>query len=402
MPPRQRDRSTVDRELDPSEEPDGQARRVRDPDVALTFGDGHRVNDHVAPSRDADSPPVPRSAPRPAMTSRVTGCYKAVDNPVAGTLARAVPTPSPAVIELAFDPILRVDRYAVRLETIAVAVTILAALVLAARIARMARAMPLADVPPERAWDLLPGQEHLRRDDLLFIALGIIPGAVAGGRLGYVLVHVDYFGSHPGAILDPGQGALQLSLAVLGGLATGWLIAGLLETPAGRWLHVATLPVLVALAGGKLALVLGGDGQGAPVEAPWATAYGGGGPWGSLGPDVPSHPAQLYEGLLTIGVVLVMMLLLGAGRFRERDGRAFFVGLGLWAIVRFAVAFTWRDPAILGPIRADQLLAGLVLLVAIAGYALAPRMLRRETAREGRRRSEPQLEWPDPAARPRF
>ena len=336
------------------------------------------------------------------MMPTVNGCYKAVDDLAAGTLAPAVPLPSPAVIELAFDPIARVDGYAVRLETIALAATILAALVLAARIARSTRAMPLSGVPPECSWDLLHGQEHLRRDDLLFIVLGIIPGAVAGGRLGYTLVHLDYFGSHPGAILDPAQGSMELSLAVLGGLGTGWLIAGLLETPAGRWLHLATLPVLIGLAGGKLAQVLGGDGQGSPAQLPWATAYGGEGPWGSLGSNVPSHPAQAYEGALTLVLVLLMMLLLAAGRFRERDGRAFFVALGMWAIVRFTVAFAWRDPGVLGPIRGEQLVSVLVFLVAIGGYFLAPRMASRDPMRVDVPRSGPQLEWPDPATRPRF
>ena len=69
-------------------------------------------------------------------------------------------------------------------------------------------------------------------------------GAVVGGRLGYALVHLDYFGANPGAIVDPSVGSMQLSLAVAGGLATGWVIASLLETPAGRWLHVTTLPLL--------------------------------------------------------------------------------------------------------------------------------------------------------------
>jgi phosphatidylglycerol:prolipoprotein diacylglycerol transferase len=313
-----------------------------------------------------------------------------------------VPTSPSAVIELAFDPILRVDRFAVRFETIALAATILGALVVAARIAAATR----ADVRPdgsEGAWDPALLGEHLRRDDLLFIVLGIIPGAVAGGRLGYVLEHLDYFAAHPGAIVDPAQGSLQLSFAVLGGLATGWLIGGLLDTPAGRWLHVLTLPVLLALGVGKLALVLGGDGQGLPTSAPWATSFTGPGPWASLGAAVPSHPAQVYEGLLTLLVVLLLMVAIGVGRFSARDGRAFFAGLGLWAIVRFAVAFTWRDPGIIGPIRADQLLSIAVLLVAALGYAVAPRLLRRHTsASEQRRGADRQLDWPDPAARPRF
>jgi prolipoprotein diacylglyceryltransferase len=308
---------------------------------------------------------------------------------------------TPAVISLAFDPTARIGDLAIRLETIALAITILGALLVAARIAGATSADPFADVQMA-GWEPPRREGHLRRDDLLFVVLGIIPGAVVGGRLGYALVHWDYFGAHPLAIVDPAIGSMQLSLAVLGGLLTGWTIATLLETPAGRWLHVATLPLLLALAVGKLGLVLGGDGQGQPSTLPWATAYSGDGPWGSLAPAIPSHPAQAYEALATGVVALVMMGLLGSGRFRSRDGRAFFVALGLWAIVRFAVAFTWRDAAVLGPLRADQLIALGAFAVAVLGFATAPWALRRFAQADERRRLEAQLDWPDPAARPPF
>jgi prolipoprotein diacylglyceryltransferase len=313
--------------------------------------------------------------------------YTAADVPHATT---------PAVIQLAFDPTVRLDALAIRLETIALAVVILTALVVAARIARATSADPFADVQLPSGWQPPRRAGHLRRDDLLFIVLGILPGAVIGGRLGYALVHLDYFGANPRAIIDPSIGSMQLSLAVAGGLATGWLIASLLETPAGRWLHVATLPLLFALGVGKLVLVLGGDGQGQPASLPWATAYTGAGPWGSLAPAVPSHPAQVYEALATGLVAVVMIALLGGGRFRSRDGRAFFVALGLWAVARFVVAIAWRDATVLGPLRADQLLSLAVLGIAILGFATAPWALRRFAQADERRRLEAEVRWPDP------
>jgi hypothetical protein len=44
--------------------------------------------------------------------------------------------------------------------------------------------------------------------------------------------------------------------------------------------------------------------------------------------------------------------------------------LGLWAIVRFAAAFTWRDARVLGPFGADQLILLLVAGVALVGPAV--------------------------------
>jgi phosphatidylglycerol:prolipoprotein diacylglycerol transferase len=309
--------------------------------------------------------------------------------------------PAVAVITLAFDPVIRLGGFAVRLETVAVAVVVLVMLLIAARVARRVPADPTLDqrlAPGERP----RREEHLRRDDLLFVVLGAIPGAVIGARLGAVLLHLDFFAADPGAIVDPSTGSLQLSLAVVGAVIGGAVIGGLLDTPTGRWLHVAALPLLVGLGLGKAAGVLGASGMGSPTDLPWALAYAGPGPWATLGPDIPSHPSQVYEGLGALGVLLVVLVLHAAGLFRARDGRAFFVALGLWAAVRFVVAFTWRDSTVVGPMRADQLLSLLVLAFSVLGFVVAPRFLRRYVRQEEVQAAEGAPAWPDPATRPPF
>lgn len=309
--------------------------------------------------------------------------------------------PAVAVITLAFDPIIRLGGLSVRLETVAIAVVVLVMLLIAARVARRVPADPSLDprlAPGERP----RGEEHLRRDDLLFVVLGAIPGAVIGARLGAVLVHLDFFTADPAAIVDPSTGSLQLSLAVVGAVIGGAVIGALLDTPTGRWLHVAALPLLVGLGLGKAAGVLGASGMGSPTDVPWALAYAGSGPWAALGPSIPSHPSQVYEGLGALGVLLIVLVLHAAGVFKARDGRAFFVALGLWAVVRLLVAFTWRDAPVLGPIRADQLLSLAVLAFSILGFALAPRLLRRYVRQEEVRVAEGTPAWPDPATRPPF
>jgi prolipoprotein diacylglyceryltransferase len=265
---------------------------------------------------------------------------------------------APAVIQLAFDPVLRLsDTASVGYETIALAIVIFIGLALAARIG--------SQTPDVGPYVPAPG---LRIDDLVFCVVGAVPGAIVGGRLGAVLDHLDYYRANPGAIVDPAQGGLTLTLAVPFGIFTAAVIARLLGTPVARWLHAAALPLLFVLAAGKLVGVLGGTGQGAPSDLAWATSYSGPGPWGSLGPGIASHPSQVYEAVL---VTLAILGFLAASRLEvvaRRDGAAMFVALGLWAVARFVVGFTWRDPAILGPLGAEQLFALLVLAIAVVGF----------------------------------
>ena len=309
------------------------------------------------------------------------------------------------VVQLAFSPIVTIGGFAVRLDTLALAFVILACLVVAARIARR------TPVDPDRSPDD-PGPEpdepnHLRADDLLYVAVAAFPGAVVGGRFGYGLLHLDYYTANPTALLDISQGGLALSLGIVGGLLTATLVAGLLGAPVGRWMHALVLPLLLALAGGKLVMALGGSGQGLPWDGDWATAYLGPGPWGSLAPAIPSHPAQVYEALATTGVLLFVAWLLALGAFARRTGAALLLGLGLWAMARAAVASTWRDPAVLGPLRMEQVVS---IGIAAGSFALMAWMTAVEiTRRRDARRhdgagsdSSSKPAWPNPSTRPRI
>jgi phosphatidylglycerol:prolipoprotein diacylglycerol transferase len=255
----------------------------------------------------------------------------------------------PAVIAFDFDPFLRIGDGAVRWETLGIAAAIFAAIVLAGIGAR---------------------SMELRGDDLLFVVLGTVPGAVIGGRLGYVLLHPEYFAARPLAIIDPGVGSLALTLGVLGGALTGGLVAALVEGGVGRWFHIATLPMLAGLAAGKLATVFGGRGQGQPVDGSFATAFLGPGPWGSLAPATPSHPSQIYEGLGTLLVLVAMLGILAIPAARRPDGRSFLIGLGLWAAVRAIVASTWRDAPVAGSFRAEQLLDIAIIVACLVGLVV--------------------------------
>jgi phosphatidylglycerol:prolipoprotein diacylglycerol transferase len=252
-----------------------------------------------------------------------------------------------AVIAFDFDPLLRLaDGLVVRWQTVALVAIIAAGLVVAGLIAR---------------------REGLRADDLLFIAVAAVPGAVLGGRLGYVLLHLEYYGSHREAIVDPAQGSLELGLAIVGGTLSGAYVAALLGAPIGHWLRTVALPLLFVLGTGKLAMVLGGSGQGQATDLVWATGFIGPGPWGSLAPVLPSHPSQAYEGIATLAVLLFLTLALAADAFEARDGRLFFAALGMWAVVRAAVSITWRDPAIAAGLN----VGGLIAIAGALGSAVA-------------------------------
>ena len=284
-----------------------------------------------------------------------------------------------AVIAFDFDPLVQLTtNLVVRWQTLALALIVLVCLATAAVLAR---------------------RDALRADDLLYIIIGAAPGAVVGGRIGYALLVPEAFSGGLLSLFDPAIGGLELGLAVIGGLLSGSIVAALLGAPVGRWAHIVTIPLLSAIVAGKLAMVLGGSGQGRFFEGEWATAFLGPGPWVSLAPDVPSHPAQVYEALGTTLAALLVLMASSLGAFRGRDGSRLLVGVVLWCVVRAAVSITWRDPVSAGPLP----IGGVVALMVAGGSLLAAIVVGMWLPRRSRAIADAaQPSWPDPETRPRF
>jgi phosphatidylglycerol:prolipoprotein diacylglycerol transferase len=248
-----------------------------------------------------------------------------------------------AVIELSFDPLLELGALVIRWQTIGITVALLAASAIAGRSALRA---------------------GLALDDMLLILVGVVPGAVVGGRLVHVLVYADAYIARPLAAFDPFVGGLSLLGTVIGGTAGGLYVASRIGAPIAAWATVAAVPLLLALGLGKVAQLLGGSGQGLPFDGPWAVAFLPPGPWISAVPAIPSHPSQVYEGLwLLIGAAVLAS---AAGRRATESVGGLFVGAVLLFFAgRVLVGFTWRDPAVIGPFNAEQLLAAVAAMATV-------------------------------------
>jgi prolipoprotein diacylglyceryltransferase len=257
----------------------------------------------------------------------------------------------PGAIEIWFDPLIVLGPVTVSWQAVGVVVSVLLALSVAALI----------------------GGRHAapaRVDDLAYIALAIIPGAVIGGRLVHAVVFWPAYSGESVRLLDPELGSLSLLGAVLGGTLTGGYVARLLGGSVGRWAMAASLPTLLALGLGKIAQFLAGSGQGLPSDVSWAVAFMGSGPWVSAAPEMPSFPSQLYEAAwLLLGAAILLRPAGRATNLDPHEGRRLFgFALGWFLAGRVLVGFTWRDERIAGALNAEQVLAlvALVMLIALA------------------------------------
>lgn len=279
----------------------------------------------------------------------------------------------PAVLELSFAPNFRLESLEINWEALALAVIFLVALTL--------WSIFLRAVPGGR-----------RGDDVVYVVLAVLPGAVVVGRLAHVISFPDAYLADPRAVLDFSRGSLSLVGAVIGGALSGAYVGRLLGRPVASWADAAAGPLLLAIGVGKVAMVLGGAGQGAPTDGPLSIAFGGDGPWMGADPGMPAHPSQLYEGVLT----LLAVPLLGRVVQRVRPGGApilagvlFLAAMTWWLGARALASVTWRDQPVIGPLGGEQAVT-LVALAVIGAWCFA--RIRAGERRRRRRRRQPPLE----------
>jgi prolipoprotein diacylglyceryltransferase len=296
-----------------------------------------------------------------------------------------------AVIELNFDPLLHIAGMTIRWQSVGVTIALLVAFAVAALMApnvgaqgpffrrRQPDLTPLFPATPkvEQARRV----RQLRLDDMVLIIAGIVPGAVVVGRVFHGLDYWSYYATQPSKLFDPGVGSLSLLGALIGGVLSASYVARMIDAPVRRWADAAAVPVLVAIGLGKLSELLGGSGQGLPFDGTWAVAFTGAGPWVSASPGMPSHPAQVYEGLWMLAGIPIVLIVTGkrhaplrvshwvawADR-TAREGSLFAGALGWFLLGRLVIGYTWRDEAIVGGLNVEQTLALITMMLTLLAY----------------------------------
>lgn len=205
------------------------------------------------------------------------------------------------------------------------------------------------------------------------IAFGLI-----GARLFHVVDQIDYYLPRLSQVPIFSEGGLSL----VGALVVGGLAGAIaLQAPAkerARYFDAATIPVLIAIAIGRIANLLNGDPGGAPTDLIWGVTYLH--PRAaSPSPDVAVHPYPVYEMIGLLMLVLVVRALTRPGRPWAAPGGRFLLALGGYGLLRLLEGLVRTDPVLLLGLQQAQWFGLLAILPAVAWW------LRRRPALVARR-----------------
>ncbi len=189
--------------------------------------------------------------------------------------------------------------------------------------------------------------EHLHRKDggepgrVMDMALLVVLSGLAGARLLFVLVNMDYYAGHLAEIVMIWKGGLVFYGGLLGGVIGMLFAVRLYRLPLLRTLDAGAAALAMGHAFGRLGCFFAGCCHGCVTTSPLGVVFTNPRSLATsvLGQRV--HPTQLYEFafLLVLTGVLVWL-----HRRRRFAGQVAAVYLIAYAAFRFAVEFLRCDP----------------------------------------------------------
>lgn len=177
-------------------------------------------------------------------------------------------------------------------------------------------------------------------EPFLTVAYLLIFGGILGGRLSYVLLHLEDFSADWTASFNPfASGQFGISgLNLYGGVLMAIILAFLYL----KWKKMSVLevfdycspPLALGIGFGRIGCFLNGCCYGTPTDLPWGITFPVGSiPFYEFGLQ-PIHPAQLYSALYAFS----LFALLHYGRkYKQFHGQLFAVVLMIEALMRFLI-----------------------------------------------------------------
>lgn len=194
-------------------------------------------------------------------------------------------------------------------------------------------------------------QMGLKEDDLLDLIIWVLPSAIVGARLYYVLFYdIGYYLSVPMEIFNLRAGGLAIHGGVIGGVLAGYVVTKRKNLPFIPLADVVAPVLILGQAIGRWGNYFNGEAHGGPTNLPWGIMVDG----------VKVHPTFLYESIWNFLVFVFLIRLLPKKRF---DGQVASLYLILYSVARFLIEGLRTDSLMFGPFRVAQLISvGLIIL----------------------------------------
>ena len=232
-------------------------------------------------------------------------------------------------------------------------------------------------------WQVKRGAK-LSNDTVLMAALVGIPTGIVVSKLLHVVDYMVIAKLHPelvvtGEVVDYIQhpeliftaAGLTAYGAVLGAALGIWVYGKFSDLRFGYFADLVAPAVILAQAIGRVGCLINGCCYGIETSLPWGVVYTHPDSFAPLG--VAIHPTQLYE--IVYNLVIFAVLLKLRGHFKP-DGSLFLIYLSLYALWRVGIDFLRDGTPFLFGLYQAQIIAIIVLAIAVPLLAYRTRWVK--------------------------
>jgi phosphatidylglycerol---prolipoprotein diacylglyceryl transferase len=213
---------------------------------------------------------------------------------------------------------------------------------------------------------------YLVRDERVYpFAIAVVVGGLLTARIAHVTDNWSIYQADPLRALQFWSGGIGTMGAPIGSTLLGYLAARRLRLPVGFMFDITVIGIALGEAIGRIGDIINGEHHSVPcADVPWCVRYVHP---NTLGQSTPVHPIGAYDGLLMLGIFIVIYLYWRRVRGHVPEGRIWLAYLLLLGGGRFLLSFLRTDPLFLDGLQQAQVFGLLYLGAGLLGLPLLER-----------------------------
>lgn len=191
-------------------------------------------------------------------------------------------------------------------------------------------------------------------DKFLDMLIIVLPIAIIGARLYYVLFEFEYYKNNLSEILNIRQGGLAIHGGVIFGVLAAAILMKIKKMEFFKYADAAAPSLIIAQAIGRWGNFFNQEAHGGPVSNEFISHFPEFIKRGMFIEGQYYHPTFLYESIWNLIVFFILLFIL---KKSKKTGLVAFSYIGLYSIGRFFIEGLRTDSLMLGNFRIAQLVS---------------------------------------------
>lgn len=200
-------------------------------------------------------------------------------------------------------------------------------------------------------------RHNLAGDNMLTMAIIMVPAGIIGARAYYVLFNWDMYKGDIAHILNFRGGGLAIHGGLIAGIIAGLIVCLVLKMRPLNVLDLCVPAVALAQSIGRWGNYFNSEAHGGPTDLPWGVMIDG----------QSYHPTFLYE---SIWCLALFFILLYVDNHRKFEGQVLLLYGMLYSAERILVESLRTDSLMIGPFKQAQVISIVIILLCGAFYVI--------------------------------